>query len=300
MSPFLFCSYLAGVVSLLFGLFAVRKNLSAARGLDKVLPLGRVFTAASLALFGAEHLAGARFVMQVVPVWMPWRLFWTYFVGVALIAAAVSMLLSKYVRLSATLLGIMLFLFVLLLHVPKVAANPGDRIAWAVALRDLAFAGGAWALAGAQTGDPRGSDSHWLTTIARFCIAIPILFFAVEHFLHPEFAPGVPLAKVTPLWIPLRAAWGYLTGSVLLVSGICLLIRMQARMAAILLGVTMTLLVVFIYMPIWASATQPSEMTEGMNYAADTLLFAGAALLLAAALPRESIRQPHAPPLPAV
>ena len=43
-------------------------------------------------------------------------------------------------------------------------------------------------------------------------MAIPLMFFGVEHFLHPKFAPGVPLAKLTPGWVPAPPVWGYLIG----------------------------------------------------------------------------------------
>ena len=43
------------------------------------------------------------------------------------------------------------------------------------------------------------------------------MLFAVEHFLHLEFIPGVPLGKMTPSFIPLRAVWGVVTGLALLV-----------------------------------------------------------------------------------
>ena len=107
-----------------------------------------MFVAAGIAIFGAEHLSSPRTLMQVVPVWMPARLFWRISFGYALLAAAVSFVAMKFVRLSATLLGLMFILFVLMIHVPNVVANPKDRFLWAVALRELAFAGGAWALAG--------------------------------------------------------------------------------------------------------------------------------------------------------
>ncbi|MGA8026635.1 MAG: hypothetical protein WB992_05775 [Bryobacteraceae bacterium] len=269
LSKSIFWLWLAGLVVLIIGLFVRRKNLAVSRGLDVLIVLGPVFFAAPLALFGAEHLVSARFIMQLVPAWVPFHLFWAYFFGFALLSAAVSLVMNRYVHLSATLLGIMFLLFVALIHVPNVITHPRHRILWAVALRDLAFAGGAFALAGAR-----------LIPVSRLCIAIPVLFFAFEHFLHPTFAPGVPLSKVTPAWVPFRPLWGYLTGAILLLAGAALLIDKRPRTAAASIGLLMTLLTVFLYVPILALAP-PSGLTEALNYVADTLLFGGAALLLA-------------------
>ncbi len=281
-SPFLFWPWFTGLVVLLAGVFVVRRKLASAPGLEKLVVLGPVFFAASIATFGAEHLAGPRFLMQLVPPWMPARLFWAYFVGFALIATAISLIFWKYVPVSAVLFGVMIFLFVLMLHVPRVAANPRDRISWAVALRDSAFASGAWALAGVESGKGFGS---WLILIGRFCIAIALIFFGIEHFLHPKFAPGVPLEKLTPGWVPVPALWGYLTGAILLAGGIALLVNQRARLAAILAGLVITILTFALYLPILAMAAQPAAVNEGTNYVADTLLFAGTVLLLARALP---------------
>jgi uncharacterized membrane protein len=285
-SRLVFWPWLAGVTVLVIGLAAMRREFSTARRLDKLIVLGRPFFASSLAVFGAEHFTAAKAIMQFVPPWMPARLFWAYFVGVALLAAAISIVLMQYVRLSALLLGVMFFLFVSLIHLPNVAANPRDRIMWAIALRDLAFGGGAVALAANQMKD--GIGRRWLITVACVCIGVPAIFFGVEHFLHPEFAPGVPLGKVTPTWIPFPSVWGYLTGAVLLAAGAAILVRKQARAAATWIGVVVTLLVLFIYLPILARATQISQVLEAVNYVADTLLFAGTALLLAESLPKSA------------
>ncbi len=291
MPGFNFWPSLAGVVFTIFGLIAVRKDLVAAAGWDKLLGLGRVFFAVPLAVFGAEHLAGAKLIMQIVPRWMPGRIFWTYFVGLALIAAAISILLMKHVRLSASLLAILFFLFVLMIHLPNAIANPTTRIFWAVTLRDFSFAGGALCVAGSQTEEWRVRGSNWLVTIGRVCIAIAMLVFAVEHFLHPEYALGVPLGKLTPAWIPIRVVWGYLTGCFLLAAGVCMVINRKVRTAATWLGLWITLLVLFIYVPILATARATPDITEGLNYVFDTLLFAGTILLLAAATPKDNLLQ---------
>ena len=149
-SPLVFWPYFGGAALTLIGVFAVRRELTEASGVDKILALGRVFVAASLAAFSAEHFGLAKFIQQGVPSWIPWHLFWAYFVGCALLAAALSIATKVQARLSATLLGVMIFFFVLSIHLPKVLANPHDRIAWAVLVRDSSFAGGAWALAGSD------------------------------------------------------------------------------------------------------------------------------------------------------
>ncbi len=280
----------AGLIYLVAGVLILRKEISAARGWDKLITLGCVFIAAPLAVFATEHFRGARFLQNMVPSWMPAHLFWAYFVGCVLLAAATSLTVRKFVRLSSTLLGLMFFLFVCMIHIPNALSHPKDRFAWAVALRDLSFAGGAWALAGLHASSTQ--QSKWMILFGRFVVAIAAIFFAVEHFLHPEFAPGVPLEKMTPSWIPFPKVWGYLAGAILLAAGIGLALNKQSRTAAASIGALMTVLTVFPYLLILILAYGGStpEITEALNYVADTLLFAGAALGLASALPGDPNR----------
>src|SRR6202790_1411705 len=280
----------SGLIYVVAGVFILRKEISAARGWDKLITLGCVFVAVPLAVFATEHFRGARFMQNMVPSWMPAHLFWAYFVGCALLAAATSLTVRKFVRLSSTLLGLMFFLFVCMIHIPNALAHPKDRFAWVVALRDLSFAGGAWALAGLHSRASSPQQSKWMILFGRIVAAIAAIFFAVEHFLHPEFAPGFPLEKMTPLWVPFPSAWGYLTGAILLAAGIGLALNRKSRIAATSIGALMTVLTVFLYLLILILARGGSEINEALNYVADTLLFAGAALVLASALPRDPAR----------
>jgi uncharacterized membrane protein len=282
-----FWPYFLGLAILVVGLPAILKSeVPQARGLDKLMPFGRLFYAIPLAVFAGEHFTLGRLMAGGIPSWIPAHVFLVYFVGVALVAAALSIVVKKYSQLAAMLLGTMILLFVVLLHIPRVAANPHDRISWAVALRDLSFSGGAFAFAGAQRKLQSKNTTSLLVTLARYVIAVTAVFFGVEHFLHPEYAPGVPLAKITPEWIPLRLFWAYLAGIVLLATGACLLVNKKSRLAATYLGLTILLIVLVIYLPILISI--PSDIGNGLNYFADTLMFAGTILLLADALPKEN------------
>ena len=278
----------AGIVLCLIALGAAQTDIAQASGLDRVVALSNLCFAAPLAVFGAEHLSDARSIMPLVPSYMPWRLFWTYFVGFALLAASLSIATKIQVRWSGLLFGIMMSVFVAMIIIPGALANPRDRFSWTFVLREMSFAGGGWTLAGNAMHGPGKSK---LITVGRVLIGIAAIFFGVEHFLHPLACPGVPLEKLMPAWIPGRLLIGYLTGAILLVAGASILLAKKARMAATYLGTWIVLLVVFIYGPILIqSLADPSTAVkvEGINYFFDTLLFAGTALVLANALPRDT------------
>ena len=278
----------AGVVILVIGFVAARRKLQAAVGLDKLVAVGRVLFAAPLAAFGAEHLALGRVIIGAVPVWMPVRLLWVYFVGIALIAAALSLVLGIRVRLTATLLAIMFFLFVVMIHVPN-AVRGHDRIVWNVALRDFSFGAGALALAGSLWSGARERDGNAVVWIGRVAIAVVLMVYGVELILFPQFAPGVPLGKLTPSWVPGPHVWALLTGLVCIGGGVAILIRRYCRDGATVVGLVMTLLTLFLYLPILLMASGVPAVLEGANYVWDTLLFAGAVLLVAEGAPRRDI-----------
>jgi uncharacterized membrane protein len=275
----------AGLALLVIGLSAAKNDIAQARGLDKIASLTHLCFAIPLAAFGAEHLSGARFLMNMVPSYMPWRLFWAYFVGLALVAASLSIATEIQVRWSGLLFGIMMFLFVAMLHFPG-AVRSGDRISWTIVVREMSFGGGGWVLAGIGMGGLRGQGKS-LITVGRVLIAIAAIFFGVQHFLHPLGLPGVPLQKQMPTWVPARAFIDYFTGALLIVAGVCFLLARKTRMAATYLGAWIVLVVVVIYGPVLIGAlADPSTAVkvEGLNYFADTLLFGGVILSLARAM----------------
>jgi uncharacterized membrane protein len=280
----------AGILLFIIAVWAAKPDVARARGLDKIVALSNFCFAIPLAVFGAEHLSAARGIMLGVPAYMPWRLFWAYLVGFALLAASLSIATKIQVRWSGLLFGIMMFLFVAMLHFPRAVANPTDRIAWTIVIREMSFAGGGWLLAGnAMREQSRGRGGSKLITVGRVLIGIAAMFFGVEHFLHPANVPGVPLEKFMPAWIPGHALIAYVTGALLLIAGASILLAKKTRMAATYLGTWILLLVLFVYGPILiASLLDPSTAVkvEGINYFADTLLFAGAILALASAMPR--------------
>jgi uncharacterized membrane protein len=279
----------AGIVLFLVALWAAKTDIARAGGLDKIVALGNLCFAIPLAVFGAEHFAAAKGISQIVPKIMPWPLFWTYFVGLALLAASLSIATKIQVRWSGLLFGIMMFLFVAMMDLPGTLHRPHDRFNWTLMLREMSFGAGGWVLAGGALGRRDAQGGSKLITVGRIVIGIAAIFYGVEHFLHPVNVPGVPLEKLMPVWIPGRLLIGYLTGAILVIAGAGILLGRKTRMAATYLGAWIILLVVFIYGAILiASLLDPSTevKVEGLNYFFDTLLYAGVILAVACATPR--------------
>jgi uncharacterized membrane protein YphA (DoxX/SURF4 family) len=231
-------------------------------------------------------------VVNAVPSWMPAHMFWVWLVGAGLIAAALSLITGRMSYLAALLVGIMLFLFVLMIHIPTLAQNPGNRFALAILLRDLALSGGALALAGTLAAETHVRRSVWLRLTGRYFFGLPMIVFGIEHFLHTQYAPGVPLEKLMPDWIPGHAVWAWLTGIVLVIGGFAILLNKRGRLAAVIVGMSYLFLVILVYMPM--EVVHPSIAISGeLDYVADTLIFAGAALMIAGSLAAPVLTSAH-------
>jgi uncharacterized membrane protein len=116
--------------------------------LEKLIPLGMYPLAIMVTVFGADHFLYVPFVSSLVPAWIPWHVFWTYFAGAALIASGLGMIFRVKARLAATLLGAMIFTWVIVLHIPRAIADPYGAIGneWTSVFEALAFSGIAFIL----------------------------------------------------------------------------------------------------------------------------------------------------------
>ena len=260
----------------------LRRDWRTETKLDKLILFGPLFYAVPIAAFGTEHFT-VRGIASIVPAWIPWHVFWVYLVGACLIAAAFSLVTGICVRLSSSLLALMFFLFVVLMDVPGCVRDPHNRFAIILAFRELSFCAGPLALAASlnQQQSPRAARVG--ATIARYFIAVPVLFYAIEQFLHADHVPGIPLEMVPPTWLFGHAIWTYVAAVVYAIAGIPLLVGKKTRAAAAWIGLSVLFVILVVYVPI---AAAERDSLEGLNYLFDTLMYCGTVLLLAGAMPR--------------
>jgi uncharacterized membrane protein YphA (DoxX/SURF4 family) len=94
-----------------------------------VVRLAQILFGLTCVFYGWSHFAYADYTASMVPTWLPARLGFAYFTGLAHIAAGIGIALGVLPRLAATLEAMMMTLFGLLVWVPSFLTQP--RPQWA-------------------------------------------------------------------------------------------------------------------------------------------------------------------------
>ena len=232
-----FWMYVCASLLFIIGLIKIFRELPQEHGMDKIMPFGRLFFAIPLAVFGSEHFTVTANIATLVPRWIPAHTFWVYLVG-----ARFSLRGAQYCRSRPGTAGSGsgrnddVDLRTRNGHARR-RCEPAQQI----------FLGPGSETTRLQRRRFRFRDvavEHWarepsraqlttaLAAIPRFFVGIPSVFYGVEHLLHPEYVPGIPLQKLTPEWIPGRIFLSYFVGVILILAGVCLLVNKKTRMAA--------------------------------------------------------------------
>jgi len=107
-----------------------------------LLSPGPVCLAIFLLVGGVQHFVYAEFVQTLVPAWIPPSTrFWAGFTGTALIAGGTGILFRPTFRWSALLSGLMIFSWVLLVHVPRAWSRPHEAGETSAIFEALALSG---------------------------------------------------------------------------------------------------------------------------------------------------------------
>jgi uncharacterized membrane protein len=118
--------------------------------LNKLAPFGALLFSITIISYGVDHFLYAKEAADYVPSWVPYHLFWIYFAGIALLGSGIAIILKIKIRLIATLLGTMIFIWFIILHIPYVISSSSSNRAGetASAFLALAYSGIAFVIAG--------------------------------------------------------------------------------------------------------------------------------------------------------
>ncbi len=116
-------------------------------GTGALARLGRFLFAFSLCIFGFQHFESFAFIASLIPSWIPVHPAFVFITGTGFIAAGVAIGTGILARLGAGFLGLMFFLWVLVLHGPLVATHIDNGFQWGSLFVAMAMCGSGWILA---------------------------------------------------------------------------------------------------------------------------------------------------------
>jgi len=221
-----------------------------------VKTLGHLLFAAGMAGLGVLGLITGDFAMvwQPVPAGIPMREILAYASGALLLAGGVGLLLRRAAAPSALVLTLFVLSWLLLLQVPRVAANPANEGMWLGFCENMLLVTGGWAvlasLAG-RDGRPglafaaRGGSLR----AARFLYAASLPVIGLSHFVYTEGT-----ASMVPAWLPHHTGFAYLTGAGHIAAGVGILLSIAPRLAATLEAAMVSCFVLLLHAPGVASS----------------------------------------------
>ena len=121
--------------------------------------VGRSLFGIAFVVFGTLHFQAPAWIASLIPHWIPFHLFLAWFTGCALVAAGLSITAKIRTRLSAALLALMLFCWVVIVHGPRIAHAFRDGDEWNSGFVCLTMAG--YALIAAALTNRHHEGSAW-------------------------------------------------------------------------------------------------------------------------------------------
>ena len=110
--------------------------------------IGRILFALPFGIMGINHFIVSDFFNGMLTSFIPGGGFMILFTGACLIAASISIILKKYIRLACLLLALLLLIFIVTIHIPQLFEPTQAQIAFMELLKDSGLMGGALIIAG--------------------------------------------------------------------------------------------------------------------------------------------------------
>jgi uncharacterized membrane protein len=238
----------------------------------RIAGFGHALYAVTMITLGIMGLMKGSFapIWSGVPKGFPSPTALAYLCAVVSLGSGIGLLLSRSAGIAARVLLAYFALWILLFRVPLVFRAPTSNAAWWVFGETAAMTAGAWVLAGWFTGD-RGGNGPGVgmgekgLAIARVLYGFGLIMFGVAHFTFLERTVGM-----VPKWLPWHLGWAYFTGGAMIAAGVAIIIRVWARLAAVLSAWELSLFTLLVWVPFIVAGPTADQLDEFVDSCALT------------------------------
>lgn len=128
---------------------------------NRGLGIARMLFGLGLIPIGLAHFLYLDATAPLVPAWLLWPVFWSYFTGGAFIAAGLAMIFDVYARLAAALVTLQIGLLTLIVWAPHVITGNLTAFQWNEFVVSILLTAAAWVVTDSYRGVP------WLAGFGR-------------------------------------------------------------------------------------------------------------------------------------
>lgn len=116
--------------------------------------IGRIMFGLGLIPIGLAHFLYLEATAPLVPAWLIWPVFWSYFTGAAFIAAGLGVIFGVLPRLAAALVTLQLFLLTFVVWMPLIIAGTMSAFQWNEFVVSILLTACAWVVAASYEETP--------------------------------------------------------------------------------------------------------------------------------------------------
>lgn len=110
--------------------------------------IGRILFAIPFAIFGINHFLMTDYYVGMLTSFVPRGAYSIILVGVLLVAASISIISKRYMKVSTILLAFLLLVFILTIHIPHLISDTDKTATIIGLLKDISLLGGCLMIAG--------------------------------------------------------------------------------------------------------------------------------------------------------
>jgi len=124
----------------------------------QITTIGRVLFALPFGLFGINHFLMTDYYLGMLTSFIPLGAYTIVLTGIMLIAVSISIITKKFVKFSTIVLAILLFIFIVTIHIPHLLFASDKTVTIITLLKDISLMGGSLMIAGIYADEEKAPD----------------------------------------------------------------------------------------------------------------------------------------------
>jgi putative oxidoreductase len=126
--------------------------------MKKLTSIGRILFAVPFALFGINHFLMLDYYLGMLTSFVPLGPYTIILTGIMLIAASISIITKIFVKFTTLFLAVLLFIFIITIHIPHLITDADKTITLIALLKDISLMGGSLMISGIYAEEEKSKE----------------------------------------------------------------------------------------------------------------------------------------------